>query len=72
MLIQATIKQNGEDVVQGVAKAGVLRIDPPKPAPASKPAQVASTQPAPPPAPAAPKVLTRLEKLRLEQQEEKK
>ena len=68
MTIQATIKQDGEDVVHTVAKAGVIRIDPPKTAAPPKP-QVAV---APVPAVAAPKVLTRLEKLRLEQEQEKK
>jgi hypothetical protein len=64
LFCQFTIVQNGEPIVHSSAFGGVLRIDPPPPAPANQPA--AAT-----PAPAAPteKRLTRLEKLRLEQAE---
>jgi hypothetical protein len=70
MFVQATLQQDGEAVVQSLAKGGVIRIDPAKAAPTTKPTQTASAQK--PAAPAAPKVLTRLEKLRIEQAEEKK
>lgn len=68
MFVQATIKQDGEDVVQSLAKGGIIRIDPAKTNAAPKPAQTASAKPATD----APKILSRLEKLRLEQAEEKK
>ena len=68
MFVQATIKKDGEDVVQSLAKGGVIRIDPARANAAPKPAQTASAAPAP----TAPKVISRLEKLRLEQAEEKK
>ena len=68
LFVQATIKKEGEDVVQSFAKGGVIRIDPAKVAATTKPVQTAIAKPAP----AAPKVISRLEKLRLEQLEEKK
>ena len=71
MIVQATVKQAGEDVVHTVAKAGVIRIDPPK-ANTAPPKPVPAVAVVAPPVPVAPKVLTRLEKLRLEQVEEKK
>jgi hypothetical protein len=70
MFVQATIQKDGEAVVQSLAKGGVIRVDPARVAATTKPTQTASAQK--PATPAAPKVLTRLEKLRLEQAEEKK
>lgn len=69
LFVQATIKKEGEDVVQSLAKGGVIRVDPARVAATTKPAQTAS---APPPAPVVPKIMSRLEKLRLEQAEDKK
>jgi hypothetical protein len=66
LFVQATIEKAGETVVQGFAKGGVMRIDPVKPKPTTKPAQAVAAAPA---APAAPKVVSRLEKLRQEQEE---
>ncbi len=65
LFCQFTVVQNGEPIVHNSAFGGVLRIDPPPPAPANQPAAAET------PAPAAPteKRLTRLEKLRLEQAE---
>lgn len=62
-----TLIRDGEPIVQTVTSGGVLRVDPPPPPkanePAPKPAEVAAK-----PAEKAPeKVLSRLEKLRLEQ-----
>jgi hypothetical protein len=68
LFVQATIQQNGETITQAFAKGGVIRIDPPKAAaPAPKPAaqQAAAVQ-----GPA--KTVSRLEKLRQEQDAEKK
>ena len=72
LYVQATLKKEGEDIVYAVAKNGVLRVDPAKVAPSTKPVQVAATQPTTKPKPIdQPKVLTRLEKLRQEQEESK-
>jgi hypothetical protein len=66
--VQATMQKDGEETVESFAKGSVIRVDPPKVNAKPKPAQTAAATPAP----AAPKVMTRLEKLRLEQAEEKK
>jgi len=60
----ATLMKAGEPIVQGVASAGVLRIDAPPPAPTTAPT-IALAAATPTTAPAAP--LSRLEKLRQEQ-----
>jgi hypothetical protein len=65
LFCQFTVVQNGESIVHNSAFGGVLRIDPPPPAPANQPAAAAAPTPAAP----AEKRLTRLEKLRLEQAE---
>jgi hypothetical protein len=61
-----TLMKDGEPIVQTVSSGGVLRVDPPPP---PKPDQPAAAAPQPPAAPekAPEKVLSRLEKLRLEQ-----
>ncbi|MGP0062933.1 MAG: peptidase [Isosphaeraceae bacterium] len=74
LFCQVVVTQNGEPIVHNIGN-GVLRIDvplPPKPnAPAPAPVKVAAA-PKPAPAAAAPaKPLTRLEKLRLENQQAK-
>ena len=60
-----TVMKDGEPIVQTVASGGVLRVDPPPPpkpdAPKEAPAQAKAPEKAPE------KVLSRLEKLRLEQ-----
>jgi hypothetical protein len=61
-----TVMKDGEPIVQTVSAGGVLRVDPPPPPKANEP------KPAPQPVAQAPvkpteKVLSRLEKLRLEQ-----
>ena len=70
LFCEVTFTQNGEPIVQQSGQGGVLRIDPPPPLKKDQPVVVAA---APPPAaaPAAPptKVLSRLEKLRLEQEQ---
>ncbi len=71
LLCQITMIKDGEPIVQAVGRGGTLRVDaplPPKPSATTKPAQVveATTKPAAPP---PPKTLTRLEKLRLEQEQ---
>ena len=61
-----TLVKDGEPIVQTVSSGGVLRVDPPPPKanePAPKPAEAAAK----PPEKAPEKVLSRLEKLRLEQ-----
>ncbi len=81
MFAQIVITQNGEPIAHNVAGGSVLRIDPPPPpkpnAPPPPPAPVVAAQPTPAPAPAPaaappPKVLSRLEKLRLEAEERAK
>lgn len=61
-----TLMKDGEPIVQTVTSGGVLRVDPPPPPkanePAPKPQETAAA-----PAKAPEKVLSRLEKLRLEQ-----
>ena len=62
-----TLVKDGEPIIQTVSSGGVLRVDPPPPPkpndPAPKPAEAAAK----PPEKAPEKVLSRLEKLRLEQ-----
>jgi len=65
-----TVMKDGEPIVQTVSAGGVLRVDPPPPkaAEAPKPAPAAPTpQQAAAAAKAPEKILSRLEKLRLEQ-----
>jgi hypothetical protein len=70
---QVVVTQNGEPIVHHVGSAE-LRIDAPLPPKPDAPAKVAAAPPPPkpaaqPPAAAPPKRLTRLEQLRLEQEE---
>jgi len=69
-----TIMKDGEPVQHSLGGGGILRIDPPKPAPAKEtpaiPATVATA--APPPAKPVTKPLTRLEQLRLDHLEARK
>jgi hypothetical protein len=68
LFCQLVVTQDGEPILHNLG-TGALRVDvpiPPKPNAAPAPA------PAPMPTPAAPKALSRLEKLRLEQQEKAK
>lgn len=60
-----TLTKDGEPIVQTVSSGGVLRVDPPPPPKANQPAPPPAAAAAAPPAPD--KVLSRLEKLRLEQ-----
>ncbi len=72
--VQVVIEKNGEPVVHAVG-SNELRIDvplPPKVAVAAPPPMPATPPPAAPAAPPAPKRLTRLEQLRLEQEEREK
>ncbi len=74
LLCQITMMKDGEAIVQGVGRGGTLRIDaplPPKKSATTKPVEVAqaATKPAEKPTTAPAKTLTRLEKLRLEQEE---
>jgi len=69
------VTEAGEFVEQNHGMGGVLRIDtPPQPKKnePAKPAVAAAQTPAPAPTAAAPKRLTRLEQLRLEQAERAK
>ncbi len=68
LFCQVTLPKNGDQIVQGFANGGTLRVDappPPKPGEAPKPAETAK-KPGDDKKPE--KILTRLEKLRLEQQ----
>ena len=63
-----TVMKDGEPIVQTVSAGGVLRVDPPPPPKADEPKPAAAPQPvAAAPAKAPEKILSRLEKLRLEQ-----
>jgi hypothetical protein len=66
-----TVIKDGEPIVQTVSAGGVLRVDPPPPKAAAEPAKAAPAAAAPQQATAAAKapekILSRLEKLRLEQ-----
>jgi hypothetical protein len=61
-----TLIKDGEPIVQTVTSGGVLRVDPPPPPKPNEPAKPAATA-AKPPDKAPEKILSRLEKLRLEQ-----
>lgn len=69
LFCRVTIIQDGEEIVHQFARGGVLRVDKPEvPKTASPtPAVAQGSKPAKPAAPAGEKVLSRLEKLRLEQ-----
>jgi hypothetical protein len=64
-----TVVKDGEPIVQTVSSGGVLRVDPPPPPKANEPAKPAAPAPqqAAAQAKAPEKILSRLEKLRLEQ-----
>lgn len=63
-----TVIKDGEPIVQTVTSGGVLRVDPPPPPKADEPKPAAAPAPvAAAPAKAPEKILSRLEKLRLEQ-----
>ena len=62
-----TLVKDGEPIVQTVTSGGVLRVDPPPPPKANEPAPKPQEAAAKPPEKAPEKVLSRLEKLRLEQ-----
>jgi hypothetical protein len=69
LLCQITFTQNGEQIMQQSGMGGVLRVDPPPPP--KKDAPPVAAAPPPKAAPKAPptKVLSRLEQLRLEQEQ---
>lgn len=70
LFCQVTVTQNGEPIVHNLGHGGVLRIDAPPPPKPDQPAAPAAAAATPPPAEPKPEVrLTRLQKLRLEQQE---
>jgi hypothetical protein len=69
LFCEVTFTQNGEPIVQQSGQGGVLRIDPPPPPKKDQPAVAAAPPPPAAPAAAATKVLSRLEKLRLEQEQ---
>ena len=62
-----TLIKDGEPIIQTVTSGGVLRVDPPPPPKANEPAPKPQEAAAKPPEKAPEKVLSRLEKLRLEQ-----
>ena len=70
LVCQFILPQNGDQIVQSLAMGGVLRVDaPPPPKAGDMPKPEEAKKPEAPKDPAQPvKVLTRLEKLRLEQQ----
>jgi hypothetical protein len=75
LFCQMLVPESGETIQHNLGYGGVLRIDPPPPPKKSEPAPaVAQAKPMPTPAPtaAAPKRLSRLEQLRLEQAEKAK
>ncbi len=71
LFCEVTFAQNGESIIQQSGQGGVLRIDPPAPPKKDEPVVAAARPAAAPaaPAPQAVKVLSRLEKLRLEQEQ---
>jgi hypothetical protein len=74
LFCQMVVTENGEPVSQNLGMGGVLRIDPPPPPKKEEPKAAAAPAKAATPAPAAaaPKRLSRLEQLRLEQAEKAK
>ena len=68
---QVYIPENGEQMLHQIGGT-VLRIDPPPPPAANKPAEIAAATPAPAAPAKTEKKLSRLEKLRLEQAEKEK
>jgi len=75
LFCQMVVTENGEPVTQNLGMGGVLRIDPPPPPKKEEPKPAAAAPaktPTPAPAAAAPKRLSRLEQLRLEQAEKAK
>ncbi|MFT5123098.1 MAG: hypothetical protein ACI97B_001730 [Verrucomicrobiales bacterium] len=73
MFCTVTITQNEEPVLSSIAGGSVFRLDPPPPPKKKPPPKVAKVElAAAPPAPKPKKRLSRLEKLRLQKQEEMK
>jgi hypothetical protein len=68
LFCEVTFMHNGEPIVQQAGQGGVLRIDPPPPK-KDQPLVAAAPQVAAAPAAPPTKVLSRLEKLRLEQEQ---
>jgi hypothetical protein len=69
LFCEVTFMQNGEPITQQAGQGGVLRIDPPPPPKKDQPVVVAAPKVAAAPAAPPTKVLSRLEKLRLEQEQ---